>query len=170
MCGEVWKIREVHEVENFAAEIPRFSNWVYSISAKAAQWNAGNSYRNLQPLRHCDWILHKRHVGAPGSARAHVPDITKARKGKGARWGKRPPFPRYVGRLRKRESDFHGKRMGFFGAERYFRSARSDPSFPFSMYWPRGFVRARFSFTWQHSERGLVRCWLVAKGWLNTYW
>lgn len=72
-------------MENFAAEIPRFSNWVYSISAAAAQRNAGNSYRNLQPLRHCDWILHKRHVGVPESARAHVPGMTKARKGKETR-------------------------------------------------------------------------------------
>lgn len=52
----------------------------------------------------------------PGSARAHVPGMTKARKGKGGACVEGACLlssARYVDRLRKRESDFHGKRMGF---------------------------------------------------------
>lgn len=134
-------LRRKRREGNFAAEIPRFSNWRYRRCR-----NAGNSYRNLHlfppPLYNCGRILHKRHVGAPGSARTHVLSMTKSRE---REWHGFFRFSAsYVGRLRKRESDFLEGVTGFPERTKgiHFRSASDRISLPFPLLTSRRIDRA----------------------------
>jgi len=140
------------------AEIPRFSDTdIYSTLAAVMAKRRKFVSESPSSFRHCGRILHKRHVAAPGSARAHVPGMTKPGKGGS-------PFlssTRYVDRLRKRESDFHVGGMTVSGLagtsdrpDRIRRCRRFHCRL--SRHFDREALWERDSFTWRHSERGAV--------------